>query len=115
MSYRVNSIALILMFMLMVSINESSGQIPVPRADDAFREMESDQNKNLDLNLEESDDFDTIGGFLFSLMGKVPGSGEFVKYKNLDIVILEADERSIKKIKITRISRDQDKDERGND
>jgi len=59
-------------------------------------------NKNLDLNLEESDDFDTMGGFIIGQMGKIPKDGDMLKYPGLEITVLEADERSVKRIKIRK-------------
>ncbi|MCK5707767.1 MAG: HlyC/CorC family transporter [Candidatus Aureabacteria bacterium] len=69
-----------------------------------------DINKNLDLTLEESDDFDTIGGFIIDKMGKIPRSGEFVRDSLLEFTILEADERSIKKIKIRKLVKEKKED-----
>ena len=44
--------------------------------------------------------FETLGGFIFYLIKKIPVVGETVTYKNLKITIEAADERSIKKVRI---------------
>ena len=52
--------------------------------------------------LEKKDEIDTIGGFIFFLIGRIPGRGEVVNYnKELEFTIIEADTRRIKKILVT--------------
>jgi CBS domain containing-hemolysin-like protein len=57
-------------------------------------------NEELGIDLPEDDDFDTVGGFLFSSMGKVPNVGEHYIYKDMEFTILDADERKINRIKL---------------
>lgn len=61
-----------------------------------------DLNEHLDLNL-VSDNCDTIGGFLVSLIGSIPKKGEekTVKYENITFKIEEIKEKRIEKIKIS--------------
>ena len=50
---------------------------------------------------EEEEEIDTLGGLLFSLVGRVPGRGEIIRHgSGLEFEILEADPRRIKKIRI---------------
>jgi len=51
----------------------------------------------------KSEDFHTIGGFLFGLFGHLPKVGEQLRYHNLRFLILEMDGKKIEKIKITKI------------
>lgn len=51
----------------------------------------------------QSKDFNTIGGFVFGLFGRMPKAGEQLRYKDLKIEVLELDGRKIEKIKITRL------------
>lgn len=44
--------------------------------------------------------FETLGGFIFYLIKKIPVVGETLAYKHLRITIEAADERSIKKVRI---------------
>ncbi|MGB1540141.1 MAG: hemolysin family protein, partial [Rickettsiales bacterium] len=49
---------------------------------------------------EEDDDFDTIGGLVFSHLGYVPKTGESFDYPTgLHITVLEADPRSVKRVR----------------
>ena len=51
----------------------------------------------------ESEEFHTIGGFLFGLFGHLPKTGEQLRYHDLRFLILEMDGRKIEKIKISKI------------
>jgi len=51
----------------------------------------------------QSKDFNTLGGFVFGLFGRMPKVGEQLKYKNLKLEILELEGRKISKIKITKL------------
>lgn len=46
--------------------------------------------------------FETLGGFIFYLIKKIPVAGETITFENLEITIEAADERSIKKVRIKR-------------
>ena len=60
-------------------------------------------NEELDIQIPQGDDYDSIAGFIVNILGRVPKTGEIVNYKNLKIVIAEADLRHISKIKIARL------------
>lgn len=51
----------------------------------------------------ESEEYHTIGGFLFGLFGHLPKTGEQLRYHGLKFLILEMDGKKIVKIKITKI------------
>lgn len=51
----------------------------------------------------ESEEFHTIGGYLFGLFGHLPKAGEQLRYHELRFLILEMDGKKIEKIKITKI------------
>jgi putative hemolysin len=55
---------------------------------------------NIEINSEE---FHTIGGFLFGLFGHLPKTGEQLRYHELRFLILEMEGKKIEKIKITKI------------
>ncbi len=59
-------------------------------------------NEMIDTTL-HSNDFNTLGGFVFGLFGRMPKVGEQLKYKNLKLEILELDGRKISKVKITKM------------
>jgi len=59
-------------------------------------------NEMLDTNL-QSTEFNTLGGFVFGLFGRMPKVGEQLKYKNLKLEVLELEGRKISKVKITKL------------
>jgi len=58
-----------------------------------------DLNKELKLNIPE-EDFDTLGGFVFDLFGKIPVKFEKVSLNNVDFIIQDMDGHKIKTVKI---------------
>jgi CBS domain containing-hemolysin-like protein len=52
------------------------------------------------------DDFDTLGGFVFDLFGKIPVKYEKTLYRETDIIVQEMDGHKIKSVKIARHSVD---------
>jgi len=61
-----------------------------------------DVNDQFELNLPEDEDYDTIGGFVFSRLGYIPKTGESFDYKNLSFTIASAEPRRIKRIRIQK-------------
>jgi magnesium and cobalt transporter len=55
------------------------------------------EETNMDLPV---DDFDTLGGFVFDLFGKIPVKNEKIEYKEYDFIIQEMDGHKINSIKI---------------
>lgn len=50
----------------------------------------------------ERDMFDTVGGLIFHLTGRIPRAGEEIDTHDLHMTILDADERKIRSVRITR-------------
>jgi putative hemolysin len=59
-----------------------------------------DLNDEFELGLPEDEDYDTVGGFVFTQLGYIPKSGETFEYQNLTFTIVSAEARSIKRLKI---------------
>jgi putative hemolysin len=59
-------------------------------------------NEMIGTNL-QSADFNTLGGFVFGLFGKMPKVGEQLKYRQLKLEVLELEGRKITKVKITKL------------
>ena len=59
-----------------------------------------DLNRSLDLDVPESEEYETVGGLLFSRMGRVPAAGEHYDLDGVRFTILEADERRINRVKV---------------
>jgi CBS domain containing-hemolysin-like protein len=51
----------------------------------------------------ERDKFDTVGGLVFHLTGRIPSSGEVVTAGNVRITVLDADERRVIRLRIERL------------
>ena len=80
---------------------------PVRKIDENTIEVDArtyvdDLNDEFEFDLPEDEDYDTIGGFVFSHLGYVPKTGESFDYKNLKFTISSAEARRIKRIRITK-------------
>jgi putative hemolysin len=51
----------------------------------------------------KSEDFNTIGGYVFGLFGRLPKVGEQVRTHALRFLVMEVEERKIAKVKITKL------------
>jgi CBS domain containing-hemolysin-like protein len=60
-----------------------------------------DFNGELGLDISD-DDFDTLGGFVFDLFGKIPVRYEKVSFKNVDFIIQTVDGHKINTIKVVK-------------
>jgi putative hemolysin len=89
----------------------------------AFRELSSnhftidarmnmdDISDKLDFSFpQDEDDYDTIGGFVLSQLGKLPISGEKIQYKNLEIIVKKIRKRRILRLEIIRHQIDTDQE-----
>ncbi len=56
----------------------------------------------------ERDKFDSIGGLIFHLTGKIPATGDIIEGAGLQLTILDADERKIKKVTVCRAPQQDD-------
>ncbi|HSE41110.1 MAG TPA: hemolysin family protein [Acidobacteriota bacterium] len=56
------------------------------------------------------EDFETVSGLIFSVLGRIPMVGEVVQYKNLKLEILEADKRRIHRVRIQELPKEQEVD-----
>jgi CBS domain containing-hemolysin-like protein len=61
-------------------------------------------NEELDVDLPDDEDYDTIGGFVFSHLGYIPKVGEKFDYANLNIAVTAAGPRAVKKLRIKKIA-----------
>ncbi len=63
----------------------------------------SDFNSFSDVTIPESDDYDTVGGFVTTLFGRIPEAGDTIDYEHLHIEVLEAEERRVIRVRLTRV------------
>lgn len=59
-----------------------------------------DLNEEFSYGFPEDEEFDTIGGFALSCFGRIPAVGEEQAWNSLKLIILEADQRSVLKVRI---------------
>jgi CBS domain containing-hemolysin-like protein len=50
----------------------------------------------------EREMFDTVGGLIFHLTGRIPRSGEEIETDDIHLTVLDADERKIRRVRIAR-------------
>ncbi|HPZ84170.1 MAG TPA: transporter associated domain-containing protein, partial [Thermogutta sp.] len=55
-------------------------------------------NRRLDLGLPESEEYDTIAGFLMTHLGRVPHVGESIVFGKFRIKVLDGDRRRIRRV-----------------
>jgi len=80
---------------------------PIKRIDQNTIEADArtyidDLNDRFELNLPEDEDYETIGGFVFSRLGYIPKTNESFDYENLKFTIASAEARRIKRIRIQK-------------
>ena len=56
------------------------------------------------------DDFETLGGFIYKLIEKVPREEEEIIYKNIKIIIKRVIKNRIKRVKIIKLAPEIQKD-----
>ena len=62
-----------------------------------------EERLKVNLNLDDKNEVDTLGGFIFYLLGRIPGRGEVINYKKkLEFTVIEADTRRIKRVLVTQ-------------
>lgn len=59
-----------------------------------------DLNEEYSYGFPEDEEFDTIGGFALSCFGRIPTVGDEQKWNSLKLIIMEADQRSVLKVRI---------------
>lgn len=57
-------------------------------------------NEELDVTLPEDEDYETIGGFVFSSLGKIPTTGEEFTHENIQFNVVDAEARRINRLRI---------------
>jgi len=81
----------------------------IRRVDEATVEVDAriyidDLNSKLHVSLPEDDDYDTLGGFIFSHLGSIPPAGHTFEHHGLRFTIVSAEPRKINRIRLTRLA-----------
>jgi len=64
-------------------------------------------NDELNLEIPEDQDYETIGGFTFTKLGHIPVTGETFEHENLTFTVIDAGERKIHRLRIVITPFDQ--------
>ncbi len=88
-----------------VDEHEPTEPSPIQRIDENTAEIDArvhidELNEALDIDLPEDEDYDTVGGFVFTTLGKIPTVGEEFVHGNVRICVLEAEERKVNRLRI---------------
>jgi len=78
---------------------------PIRRIADRMFEVEArvhidELNDDLSLHLPEDEDYETIGGFVLSRLGRIPKAGEVLERDGLRITVLEAEAMRITRLRL---------------
>ena len=65
-------------------------------------------NARLGTELSTEGDFETIGGFILTQLGRVPATGEDVKVNGFKLTVEEATARRVEKVRIVRMSEEEE-------
>ena len=60
-----------------------------------------DINEILSVSL-EGDGFDTIGGFVYQRLGKIPSPGDFIEHDGVKIEVISTVGRRLKRLRVTK-------------
>lgn len=95
---------------------EDEYEIPAPKniniIDDQTVDVDArtyidELNSEFNINLPEDEDYDTIGGFVFSHLGYIPKDGEEFEHENISFLITQAEERSVKRLTIKKLPKEE--------
>ena len=62
-----------------------------------------DLNETVGFALPEDGDFDTVGGFVFHELARVPAPGDSFDWRGLRVTVLEADHRKVGKVRVEHV------------
>lgn len=68
---------------------------------DAMLDIET-INKNLNIDLPISEDYESLGGLIMSELGKIPAIGDIVDFQNVRLVVVEVEKMRVAKVEIQR-------------
>lgn len=68
---------------------------------DAMLDIET-INKNLNIDLPISEDYESLGGLIMSELGKIPAIGDVVDFQDVKLVVVEVEKMRVSKVEIQR-------------
>jgi putative hemolysin len=84
---------------------ESAEEPMLKRLDERTVEVDArmyidDLNDELELELPDDEDYDTVGGFVFSTLGYIPKAGESFEFAGMHFTVTDAEPRRVKRVRI---------------
>lgn len=67
----------------------------------------SDLNDELSLNLPEDEDYDTVAGWVFANLGRIPAEGEVFRIGSIEVTVLDVERTRLRRIRL-RVLRDEE-------
>lgn len=66
-----------------------------------------DFNDQFEVEIPDEEDYDTLGGFVFSYLGYIPKAGETFVYNNLKFTVTASEKRKINRVKIRKLLQEE--------
>jgi len=84
---------------------ETEAPAEILRVDDSVVEVDArlrihDLNDELDVDLPDDEDYETIGGFVFSTLGRIPKVGDQCAHEDVKIRVIAADARRVLRLRL---------------
>lgn len=70
-------------------------------------------NELLSAHIPEDEDYDTVGGYITSELGRIPRTNEVLQLNDLEVLILEADERKVSRLHLKLLNTEEPETENG--
>jgi CBS domain containing-hemolysin-like protein len=67
-----------------------------------------DANEQLPIPLPEGEEYETVGGYINLLFGKIPALNETVTTQDYEFIILNKSDKSIERVKIIKLRREEE-------
>ncbi len=68
----------------------------------------SDLEYELEIELPQGEDFETVSGLVSAITGRVPEVGESMEYEGYRLTVLDGDERHVKRVSLERLEEPKD-------
>ena len=80
----------------------------IQKIDDKIAEVDArvrinDLNDELDLELPEHEDYETVGGFVFSTLGHIPAVGENFEFENVRVTVAAAERTKVLRVRLEMV------------
>jgi CBS domain containing-hemolysin-like protein len=93
--------------------SDEEEEVDLIRIDESTLEVDGrvhidELNEEFGLMLPESDDFDTVAGFVVNTLGKIPGPGEVMQHDSVRFTVLKASPRRIERLRLELLAASRD-------